>query len=122
MAEIRIRDAAPELIKGLQTIATELREATITGCLTKMIPRYLDMKKRIAEQNQEIADLSKELRDYAYRKSNMDYHFNEHVGNLKKSLSEALRAQKTFGTKKKTRQPAPAKKSKRLSHSKKQTK
>jgi len=119
MAEIRVRDASPQLIKGLEAIAMELREATITGTLTKMIPRYLDMKKRIEEQNKEIADLSKEVRQAKYKEGTLHEHFEVFVSNLKRSLIAAQHDAKTFGTNKKARKPDPGAKKKKLSPTKK---
>lgn len=119
MAEIRVRDASPQLIKAFQAIAMELKEATITGAITKMIPRYLDMQKRIIEQNKELSELSAELRRYQFKESTMKEQFTDLVGLLDRQLREAKKVDQQFGTKKSTRKPAPGAKAKKLSTNKK---
>lgn len=125
MSEIRVKNAAPELIKGMQSIALEFKEATIAKALIKLIPRYFDLKKRIEEQNKEISELTILLRKHEWKESSLHQSFQQHlyflsdnIKMLEKIQKEALMKAQQFGTKKKARKPAPVKKSKKLSPSK----
>lgn len=119
MAEIRVREASPQLVKAFENICLDLREATISGAITKMIPRYWDMKKRIEEQNKEIAELSRKLRTLEFKETSLNEHFEEHIKMLGQALKDAIRSQKQFGTKKLSRRPASPGKNKKLSQTKK---
>lgn len=106
MAEIRVRDASPQLMKQLQEISLEMREATITGTLTRLIPRFHDQKARIKEQEEEIRKLSFELRQHQMNKSSMHEQFNLLAGFLRmhgKDITQAhqqvTKMQERFGTK-----------------------
>ena len=107
MAEIRVRDASPELMKQLQQIALETKQATVTGVLTTMIPRYHAMKKRIDEQNSELAKLANELREAKYRlstaKSELQYiqeSIKQHLRETTARLASIKKQSDKFGTKK----------------------
>lgn len=119
MAEIRVREASPQLVKAFENICLDLREATISGAITKMIPRYWDMKKRIEEQNKEIGELSRKLRTLEFKETSLNEHFNDHIRTLAQSLKDAIRSQKQFGTNKISRRRAGQEKSKKLSQPKK---
>lgn len=112
MAEIRVRDVDPAIIKQLEEIAKELGQATITGTLIKLFPRYNEMKKRIVEQNNEIGKLSQELRQAQFTisgaKSELEeiqYLIKGHLQETTRSLVQIKKQSDKFGTKKKTRAP-----------------
>jgi len=107
MAEIRVREATPQLIKQMGEIMLDVKEATIAGALAKSIPRYFDMKKRIIEQNEEIAKLTRELREYQNRIANAGSDITDFIidsQNFGKDLARHLKVLEkralTFGTKK----------------------
>lgn len=108
MAEIRVRDASPKLIEQLQIIAKEVREATVAGTIEKMIPRYHDMKKRITEQNTEIAKISNDLRTLQFKFSNIQQDIKGGLTvllDMRKEIDHSVniltKQLQTFGTKKK---------------------
>lgn len=124
--DIRVKNPPPEVVKGLAEVCIELKEATIAKALKKMIPRYWDFKKRIEEQNKEIAELSQRVRAFEMNESTLKESFERHVrflnnnlNSLQQNMREAVRMRDKFGTKKESRKPAPGQNKKKLSTPKK---
>lgn len=90
MAEIRIRNAEPELIAQLEAISAQLKEATITGTLEKMIPRYHDLEERVKEQNKELGELSQIVRAYESQESNFISDYREFIETVQQHKREII--------------------------------
>lgn len=93
-ADIRVRNADPKLLAEFEKIAQDVKANTHAGTIEKMIPRYWDFKKRVEEQNQEIAKLTRELRTVQFRNSELESNFDRFNDYVKDWLTTAQRVRK----------------------------
>jgi hypothetical protein len=71
MAEIRLRDVAPDFIKRLEFIQKELKEKTATGAIEALVNGYTSAQSHLKQLAARNSELHKRLQVYFDQESNV---------------------------------------------------
>lgn len=89
MAEIRLREVTPDIIKKLETIQSDLKEKTATGAIEKLIADYQHTKTLIQSQRKTIFEYQRLITRYQQLEQTMSGNVRDYIDELERQIKYA---------------------------------
>lgn len=109
MAEIRLRDVAPDFIKKLEVIQKDLREKTATGAIEALVNGYSAAQSHLKQLAARNSELHKKLMVYFNQESNVKENLKEYHDELQRQQRLVKQLLKGIGKRTGTKKARPRK-------------
>jgi len=97
MAEIRLRDVAPDFIKRLEIIQKDLKEKTATGAIEALVNGYANAQSHLKQLAQRNSELHKRLQVYFNQESNVKNNLTDYLIELQRQERNVKQLLKGIG-------------------------
>jgi hypothetical protein len=100
MAEIRLRDVSPELLRKIEFVKRELHEKQATTAIEKLIAKYPDLLTHIDQLSKRNTELHKKLAYYVDRENHTRTILQTYQKKVINHCNEVKKSLQSYGIKK----------------------